>query len=276
MQGMTKDMQDKKYQVFISSTFKDLQEERRVAIEAVLITGNIPVGMESFVASSQEQFEYIKKCINNCDYYILIVGGCYGSTHPKSGISYTELEFDYAKSLNKPILIFFYRDIAELSNKDVNLENINKFRIKVQKENLCQPFLNKYELKGLILTALKQEIEKNPQVGWIRSDEIMTSYTKQKICISNLISTGSSLHARAVQHFNQTQQYGLYAGTFDGDYEFQVWIQKIIEFITQNDLSEKYLYKYSSNIPYVQIIKEQLIKLEGLFAAYEYKEMANK
>lgn len=276
MQGMTKDIQGKKYQVFISSTFKDLQEERKAALEAILITGNIPVGMESFVASSQEQFEYIKNCINSCDYYILIIGGCYGSTHPQLGISYTELEFDYAKSLNKPILTFLYKDLIKLRNKDSDLENINKFRTKAQKENLCQLFSNKYELKGLILTALKQEIEKNPQVGWIRSDEIMTSYTKQKICISNLISTGSNLHARAVQHFNQTQQYGLYAGTFDGDYEFQVWIQKIIEFITQNDLSEKYLYKYSSNIPYVQIIKEQLIKLEGLFAAYEYKEMANK
>ena len=49
-------MSDKKYQIFISSTFDDLQYERRAALEAILITNNIPIGMESFVASSQEQF----------------------------------------------------------------------------------------------------------------------------------------------------------------------------------------------------------------------------
>lgn len=269
-------MQNKKYQIFISSTFKDLQEERKSALEAILITGNIPVGMESFVASSQEQFEYIKDCINNCDYYILIIGGCYGSMHPELGISYTELEFDYAKSLNKPILIFFYKDIDELSNKDVDLENINKFRRKVQKENLCQAFLNKYELKGLILTALKQEIERNPQTGWVRCDEINTNYKKQKDCVISLISLGKNLHARALRHFKETQQYGAYVGPFEGDYEFKVWEQKIIEFITQNNLPQKYFYKYPMNTPYVHIIKEQLICLEGLLSSYEYKEIANK
>lgn len=53
-------MTNKKYQIFISSTFEDLKKERNSAIEAILMTNNIPVGMEAFVASSKEQFEYIK------------------------------------------------------------------------------------------------------------------------------------------------------------------------------------------------------------------------
>ena len=96
-------MQNKKYQIFISSTFEDLQNERRDALEAILITKNIPIGMEAFVASSQKQFEYIKECINSCDYYILLVGGRYGTIHPEFNISYTELEFDYAKKLAESI-----------------------------------------------------------------------------------------------------------------------------------------------------------------------------
>ncbi len=125
-------MTNKKYQIFISSTFDDLQDERRAALEAILITNNIPIGMESFVASSQEQFEHIKNCIESCDYYILIVGGRYGSQHPKLNLSYTELEFDYAKSLNKPILAFIRSDINKCRKKDSDLENISKFRTKVQ------------------------------------------------------------------------------------------------------------------------------------------------
>ena len=182
-------MTEKKYQVFISSTYEDLREERKSAVEAILITKNIPVSMESFTASSQEQFEYIKNCIRDCDYYILIIGGRYGTLHPELNLSYTELEFDYAKSLNKPIHIFMYADVNKCRKKDKNLDNISRFRDKVQKENVCQPFKSKAELKGLILTALTQEIINNPQVGWMKCNEISSTYKTQKDCISDLIQT---------------------------------------------------------------------------------------
>jgi hypothetical protein len=38
----------KKYQVFISSTFRDLADERQDAMRAVLDLGDIPSGMEYF------------------------------------------------------------------------------------------------------------------------------------------------------------------------------------------------------------------------------------
>ncbi len=266
-------MTDKKYQIFISSTFEDLQDERRAALEAILITNNIPVGMESFVATSQEQFEHIKDCINNCDYYILIVGGRYGSLHPELNLSYTELEFDYAKSLNKPILAFIRSDIKKCRKKDDNLENINNFRNKVQKEHLCQFFNNKAELKGLVLTALTQEIMRNPQVGWIRSDKISTTFKTQKDCIQDLIQTGEILYPMALNHFQQFQQLGPYVGQFSEDYNFRIWIQKIVEFIKLNNIDNYYLYMFDGSIPYVKVIKEQLILLRGLLATYEYKEI---
>jgi len=48
-----------KYQVFISSTFKDLIEERQAAVEAILKAGHIPAGMELF-KSGKTQLETIK------------------------------------------------------------------------------------------------------------------------------------------------------------------------------------------------------------------------
>ena len=39
---------DKRYQVFISSTFEDLQEERRQVMQALLALDCIPTGMELF------------------------------------------------------------------------------------------------------------------------------------------------------------------------------------------------------------------------------------
>jgi Domain of unknown function (DUF4062) len=80
---------EKKYQIFISSTFKDLLEERQDTLRSVLDMGHIPAGMEIFPAADVEQFAYIKKVIDECDYYILIVGGRYGSVDA-AGVSFTE------------------------------------------------------------------------------------------------------------------------------------------------------------------------------------------
>jgi hypothetical protein len=55
----------KRYQVFVSSTFEDLQEERRELWETLISFDYIVVGMEAFPATSSEQFEYIKKQIDS-------------------------------------------------------------------------------------------------------------------------------------------------------------------------------------------------------------------
>ena len=98
----------KKLQVFISSTYKDLQDERQAAVEAVLSTNNIPAGMELFKAGNNSQWETIKRWINDSDVYMLILGGRYGSIEPTSKKSYTHLEYEYAISQNIPVLPPFY------------------------------------------------------------------------------------------------------------------------------------------------------------------------
>lgn len=54
-------MQNRKYQVFISSTYSDLVEERKKVLDVLLMADCIPAGMEAFVATDVEQFEVIKK-----------------------------------------------------------------------------------------------------------------------------------------------------------------------------------------------------------------------
>lgn len=54
---------ERKYQVFISSTYSDLVEERRKVLDVLLMADCIPEGMEAFVATDIEQFEVIKKLL---------------------------------------------------------------------------------------------------------------------------------------------------------------------------------------------------------------------
>jgi Domain of unknown function (DUF4062) len=84
-----------KFQVFVSSTYNDLVQERQDALKSILDLGHIPSGMEGFFAADQEQLTYIEKIIDECDYYVLIIAGRYGSVDA-DGVSYTEREYNYA------------------------------------------------------------------------------------------------------------------------------------------------------------------------------------
>ncbi|HTW67536.1 MAG TPA: DUF4062 domain-containing protein [Bryobacteraceae bacterium] len=97
---------EKRYQV---STFEDLQDERREVMQALLSLDCIPTGMELFPAADDDSWELIKRFIAGCDYYVVIVGGRYGSVGP-DGKSYTEMEYDYAVDAGLPVLAFLHKD----------------------------------------------------------------------------------------------------------------------------------------------------------------------
>src|SRR5216683_8241641 len=98
---------DKRYQVFVSSTFADLKEERQAVIRTLIEMDCIPAGMELFPAADEEQFTFIKRVIDDCDYYLLIIGGRYGSVD-ESGISYTEQEYEYAVSRGLKVIALLH------------------------------------------------------------------------------------------------------------------------------------------------------------------------
>src|SRR5258705_11287944 len=100
---------DKVYQVFVSSTYEDLKGERQDVTNSLAKAGYIAAGMELFPATDQQQLEYIQRVIGRSDYYVVIVGGRYGSL-AENGLSYTENEFDYARSRGIPVLAFLHSD----------------------------------------------------------------------------------------------------------------------------------------------------------------------
>ena len=164
-------MTNKKYQIFISSTYKDLQEQRKKIIYAILNMGHLPSGMELFTAASEEQFEYIKKVIDDSDYYVLILGQCYGTISHKTGKSYTEMEYEYACSKKIPILVFLSDENLELKSMDENLNRIKKFRERVLNDNRLAKFWgSNEELIQNIIISLNYNMLNFPRVGWIRTE----------------------------------------------------------------------------------------------------------
>jgi len=164
---------EKKYQVFISSTYTDLKEERQKAIDAVLKLEHIPIGMELFNAGDDTQWAIIQRAIDNTDYYILIVGFRYGSV-TEDDISYAEKEYDYAISKKIPVIAFIKdrqvaTTVAERENKPKLQKKLESFIAKVQnKEVNC--WKNPDELAAKITISLVNQIKLVPRTGWIRAD----------------------------------------------------------------------------------------------------------
>lgn len=166
---------EKRYQVFVSSTFRDLEHERQEVMHALLELDCIPSGMELFPAANESQWNLIKKVIDDCDYYILILAGRYGSIGP-DGISYTEMEYRYALDSGKPTIAFLHRDpgkvIADKSEStDEGKAKLKAFRDSVEKK-LCKHWDSPQELGSVVSRSLIQLIKSTPAVGWVRANEL--------------------------------------------------------------------------------------------------------
>ncbi|HTS11497.1 MAG TPA: DUF4062 domain-containing protein [Candidatus Limnocylindrales bacterium] len=167
---------DRRYQVFVSSTYADLKEERRGIIQTVVQMDCIPAGMELFPAADEEQFMFIKKVIDDCDYYLLIIAGRYGTTDA-DGISYTEKEYDYAVSRRLKVIAFIHESPDEIplgkSETDPMLrERLRQFRDKVATNRLVKFWKSAEELPGLVALSLANTLRMFPAVGWVRADKM--------------------------------------------------------------------------------------------------------
>lgn len=166
---------DKRYQVFVSSTFADLQDERSNVIQTLMEMDCIPAGMELFPALDEEQFEFIKKVIDDSDYYLLIVGGRYGSVADE-GISYTEMEYDYAISRGVKVIALVHGSPEKLSAEKVEMspaaqDKLAKFRNKVTTGRLVKFWNDARELAGLVALSLPKTIKTYPAQGWVRGNQ---------------------------------------------------------------------------------------------------------
>jgi len=167
---------DKRYQIFVSSTYADLKTERQHVIQALMEMDCIPAGMELFPAADEEQWDFIKKVIDDCDYYLLIIGGRYGST-TQDGISYTEKEFDYAIERGLKIVALIHgapNDIpfGKSEQDSILREKLIAFKDKVMDGRLVKFWQSAEELSGLVALSMTKTIKIYPAIGWVRANHV--------------------------------------------------------------------------------------------------------
>lgn len=92
--------------VFLSSTYSDLVEHRRLAGEALERLGQQTGRMEVFGARPQEPSEACLDEVDKCELFVGVYAHRYGYVPAGSDLSITELEFRRAQATNKPLFCF--------------------------------------------------------------------------------------------------------------------------------------------------------------------------
>jgi hypothetical protein len=166
---------DKVYQVFVSSTFSDLKHERLQVSNTLAKAGYMAAGMELFPATDQQQLEYIKRIIDRSDYYVVIVGGRYGSLADEN-TSFTEKEFEYALSRNIPVLAFLHYDPRKLpvekTDEDPVLASLlERFRKRLSSGRIVEFWKDTNDLCTQVVIAVTNAVNLTPGVGWVRGDQ---------------------------------------------------------------------------------------------------------
>ena len=162
-----------KYQVFISSTYDDLRSEREQVLKAVLEMGHIPVGMEMFSAADEEQWKIITRQIDECDYYAVIVAHRYGTA--VDGVSFTEMEYDYAVSKGIPAIGFVIENSAawpadRLETDAEKKASLDAFKAKVKRKPVSF-WTHEADLHGKFSISLMKQIASTKRPGWMRATD---------------------------------------------------------------------------------------------------------
>lgn len=254
----------KKFQVFISSTYLDLIEERQAAVEAILSAGHIPAGMELFTAGNESQWEVIKRWIEESDMYMLILGGRYGSIEPKSNKSYTQLEYEYALSIDKPLFtVVISKEALNEKAKNLGVDAIET-SLPLYKEfnnhvtnKMVKFWDNKKDIKLAIYESINQFVSTKKMIGWVRGNESLDNIVVTDEIV-RLSKENAEMREKLIDYDNSNKILGL---SFDEFFKI-ILNEEIVDSLTTQELTNTYYEKISKyfSIDYKSLLSYFIVK----------------
>lgn len=235
----------KKLQVFVSSTYEDLIEERQLAVQAILNAGHIPAGMELFTSGDESQKDTIKKWIDESDVYFLILGGRYGTIDKSTGKSYTHWEYEYAGSIGKPrFAVVITEDAIEkkvrakgskMMEKD-NPAIYNQFRDEVLSK-VCKFYDDIKDIQIAIFQKLAEYADIEALVGWVYGKEIISSEELLKLNEENRVLRKENEKLK-IDLKSISKEISIDKISFDSE-QFESRVQRILRLLNFEETSNK-------------------------------------
>lgn len=149
--------------IYVSSTFKDLEEYRKSVRFVLNQMKHEGIAMEYYVAENQPPLEKCLADVASCDLYIGIFAWKYGSIPIGKDKSFTELEYEKAVETGKDCLIFLLHEEAPwpktLMDKGDDELKIENLRNKLSKKHTVSFFKSPQELASLVGVAVHNYLE---------------------------------------------------------------------------------------------------------------------
>ena len=181
---MAKQYLQQKFSVFLSMTTRgSLDGVRQRLANHTVSCGQIPVSMELWPSSSQPVRDVIRGWLNNCDIFVQVLGTEYGTISQEGDLSYTELEFEEAARLEKPILSFILNEEEyEAARSKAPPEAAEQFaRLDAFRRRVSDPNRRLFRYFSLqrpeqldvdYLIAVQEQASSMHEGGWVREPEV--------------------------------------------------------------------------------------------------------
>lgn len=152
-------MAEQRYQVFISSTFKDLEKARR-DLRFALMEEYTTLGMEHFPATPDRGWGVIEESLDRADLYVLVLGARYGQLFPGEEVSWTEREYRYAIDRSIPILVFLEDNESHTPVGVDETERLEAFKVELRRNHKYAKWRSTDQLILEVKEALRREVAK--------------------------------------------------------------------------------------------------------------------
>ena len=120
--------------VFVSATSRDLGRYRRAVRDTLLTRGVFPDVQDHFPPDYRAVVEMLRDRITRCDAVICLVGFFYGAEpqhrpadRPRR--SYTQLEFEIAVGLGKPVYVFLADEACPVDERPEEPEELRRLQL---------------------------------------------------------------------------------------------------------------------------------------------------
>jgi hypothetical protein len=123
------------YKAFVSSTFEDLKEHRKVVIASLRKAGIFVDPMEEWTAAADEPKNFSQDRLKDCDLCVLLVAFRRGHVPKGERLSITQLEYEAAVKLGIDVLVFMLEEDSPWPRKFDELEKdlgMREFRAKLK------------------------------------------------------------------------------------------------------------------------------------------------
>lgn len=167
---------EKRFQVFISTTYPDMQAARQALMLPFMDLGLVPMSMDLHLEDSHSLMPVAQRLINDCDYFVILLGGRYGTLSPL-GLSFPHREYIFAATKRKPVLALIHDQPLSLPEdaREPHREGQvrrDDFARLLETKVPSYRWRDERELAGLVARVMPEMMRQYPAHGWVRADAV--------------------------------------------------------------------------------------------------------